>query len=293
VTSSTEVSFGDVPLQGGKGIGNDLFMYAAGLLFALSNQYALKAFQVGDHITSIASTSNITTRMAPKPGGPYYQDRTNVAQFFRYRKLICAYFSTSLRVPIAPAPDDVVIYFRTFRYFMKHITDKTRWAAHLANPPLAYFRQALHAAGVRSPDNGAARKRTIWLVGHPCIENDPTVVQLRKEYPQIRTHFGSSAQVDFQFLSLARTMVLSPSTFGWWAGFFSNAFRIYVPIMHSFGSATWCDDLVFPDRHNRFVYVDWRANTTETYAAYDPANPWNISVALKCTQSLWVSRLQA
>jgi hypothetical protein len=71
-------------------------------------------------------------------------------------------------------------------------------------------------------------------------------------------HQGT-AEEDFFFMSSAKTLLLSPSTFAWWAAFLSsNETVVHFPLMPMDIPMPWCNLLVrFSNMAERFVYHDW------------------------------------
>ena len=71
-----------------------------------------------------------------------------------------------------------------------------------------------------------------WLVFEPKLREHPPVAPMLSDWDNVYVYESGSSEADFQFMSSASTFVLSPSTFGWWAAFFSGkATQIYYPIL--------------------------------------------------------------
>ena len=92
----------------------------------------------------------------------------------------------------------------------------------------------------------AGNYTTIWLLGEPGVHQHPVVQQLLEKFADKAIfRAGQTAEEDFQFISFASNIVLTPSTFGWWAAFFAVdgdcRKTIHFPIMPMLVPMTWCD----------------------------------------------------
>ena len=76
-----------------------------------------------------------------------------------------------------------------------------------------------------------------------------------EKYNAMIPHNGPDALKDLQFISLARNIILCPSTFAWWAAYFSSYMTtLHFPIMPLETMLPWCE--LLPDRP-RVKYYDW------------------------------------
>ena len=188
---------------------------------------------------------------------------------------------------LAPPPpdDDLVIHFRDLRDCSGWIASRgqthsrfwpsksNRWFHRLeflfAQPPPVYDAIiALHRQ--RFPH------ATVWVVCQPCDCKHPTVQGLTLRWPvrfltahhdaahRDAHHDAVSTGHDFVWLMSAKHLVLSPSTFGWWAAFLSTrAESIHYPLHPAFspwGASMWCH--LVPEDDSRYVFHDVWANAT-------------------------------
>lgn len=156
-----------------------------------------------------------------------------------------------------PGKEDLVIYFRCYR--KTQIFDLRGGSAFLASPPFAFFDFAVQQHRQEFAD------ATLWVVADPSMRSHPTVQRLCHELGA--NIFTSSDQAgkeawlaDWVWLREAQHLVLSPSTFVWWAAFLGEAVRIYVPIFPGLAVLPWCKLLVPHDA--RYTFFDFWSNTS-------------------------------
>ena len=209
----------------------------------------------------------------------------------KWRTLMQAAFrpvaGTSQRMAPPPMADDLVVHFRDLRdcngwqakrggaRSTYHVSAINRWLYRLDDlfaPPSDFYRAIVRAHVQRY------QQATVWIVCQPCDRKHPTMSALRKEWPSrvrfLTQHHDAatcasaancqSAVLDFLWLMSARHLVLSPSTFGWWAAFLSTtATTIHYPVHPSFspfGATNWCQ--IVPEDDVRYVFHDaWLAAT--------------------------------
>ena len=183
--------------------------------------------------------------------------------------------------PASPGPDDAVVYLRDFAaemglfsgeytvntmaewYFDEYTTSSggadegggegaSKRILRLGFPATQFFTSILERGpgyieydAINGVDqyNRRGPSRTwnkVWIVANPAIHGHPLIAHLCAKFSAVVRN-GTAAE-DFAFLSAARTILLSPSTFGWWAAFFSSdATTVHFPIMPGPVPMPWCD----------------------------------------------------
>lgn len=149
-----------------------------------------------------------------------------------------------------PGRWDLVMHFRA-------MAEDWNWPwafrPRLAQPPAAFFRKALAAHRSMVKQRGK-----VWVVtGNPT---HPTAQRILQEcegelLPAVKTQHGRHPMTDFAWLMMARHLVLSPSSFGWWAAFIGAAEEIHFPIFPAVQPMEWCKLAAVED--TRFVFHDW------------------------------------
>lgn len=104
-------------------------------------------------------------------------------------------------------PDDLVIHIRRTDYLWQG------WGL-----PFSTYQTIIESHAIR---------RVVIVTDDP---KDPFLWRFRKYKPLIRS---TTAFDDFLYLRSSNTIMLSPSSFSWWAAFLSEARRIYFPIPKS------------------------------------------------------------
>ena len=199
---------------------------------------------------------------------PYFQHQTWIRRFQKYRPHLCHYLGMPLQIARQqrPGPDDAVVAIRKYAgksrqqkdhslYMMESSSGQQR----LVIPPYAYFAQALdeHARQTRGRD------RTVWIVCYKPLRSHPIVRRLVRERGAVLYRGGSDPLVDFQFLSFARHVVLTPSTFYWWAVFLGQSdATVHVPLNPAPSQWHWCEMMVSPTATGTVRYQDWFRNGT-------------------------------
>ena len=115
--------------------------------------------------------------------------------------------------------------------------------------PFYFFEEAL----------SCAKYRNIYL----CTNNPdhPYINNFKKYNPIIRRHQKQYSQEavldDFKFIMSFDKIVISPSTFAWWAAFLSDASEIYFPRRQKgFFSREAPNINLFVDDEDRYKYID-------------------------------------
>ena len=115
-------------------------------------------------------------------------------------------------------------------------------------PPSSFFDAAIALHRQRWPTG------RVWIVCQPCERHNPAVQRILHRWPNastLRLRNGSALQ-DFAWVRAARHIGLAPGTFGWWAGYLSEARTIYYPALPS-SQMPWC--LIMPTDDPRYLFV--------------------------------------
>ena len=154
------------------------------------------------------------------------------------------FLSRPLNLTERPERHDLVFYYRD-------LSDCNRWRvrnsehrkrdAHIGHmhAALAMYSATMQSHRARHPN---AR---LWIQTEACSVRAPIVVKLREMWNGTRIHSTGSKQYDFQWMQSATHIMLTPSTFGWWAAYLSTvAEHIYFPLIEVFthwGAFTWVE----------------------------------------------------
>ncbi|CAL1155486.1 unnamed protein product [Cladocopium goreaui] len=160
---------------------------------------------------------------------------------------------------IMPGNEDLVMYFRPYR--RKQIFDLRGDHAFLTSPPFAFFDFAVQQHRRDFPSG------KLLVIAEPSMRSHPTVGRLCSELgAAVVTDMDQAGKqawlADWVWLRSAKHLVLSPSTFVWWAAFLSEALRIYVPIFPGIAALPWCK--LLPSGDPRYLFYDFWTNTTFT-----------------------------
>ena len=208
-----------------------------------------------------------------------------------------------------PGPDDLVLHFRDLRdcngwqrrrdaqsnassgerarsvYRVANAASKWFYDLDfLYSPPLAFYESAIDAHLTQFP--GAH----VWVVCLPCDREHPTLRELARRRAGVLRFLtahgsaticdrGSACKVppvlDLLWMQTAQHLVLSPSTFGWWAAFLSVRVKtVHYPVLPQFspwGPTMWCH--LLPEDDARYVFhdpwanVQWRGGTRTGHGA--------------------------
>ena len=115
-------------------------------------------------------------------------------------------------------------------------------------PPSSFFDAAIALHRQRWPTGH------VWIVCQPCERHNPAVLRILHRWPNastLRLRNGSALK-DFAWVRAARHIGIAPSTFGWWAGYLSEARTIYYPALPS-SQMPWC--LIMPTDDPRYLFV--------------------------------------
>jgi hypothetical protein len=157
----------------------------------------------------------------------YFQ---RIEYYLSYKAKIRSWFKPLIpQGVLTPHPDDVVLNIRRGLDYFKH-----GWVL-----PKQYYVEALRAA---SP-------RRLFVCG---VGIDAEIVELLEPYSP--TYYSASPFEEFCFISRFNRIVLSNSTFAWWAAWLSDASEIFFPS----GQSPWGEEfpevnLKVPEARYRYV----------------------------------------
>lgn len=232
---------GRVCIRFGNRLGNRLFSYCAGRILAGGLNYELYSEGVPGFVNT--SSGNLRRSASMDEGAPSHVVETcedieallqepdppeNVVvdglfQDYPFLKPHRDYIRSRWLAfedahPVPPGPDDVVVHLRG--------GDVWSWnrepgqGAHRVLP-LSFYLTALESRSFER----------LFIV---CQDLDDPVAQLLRERYGGLVISGGEVE-DFRFLASARRMVLSASTYAWWAGWLSDADEIHFPVCDYFG----------------------------------------------------------
>jgi hypothetical protein len=131
-----------------------------------------------------------------------------------------------------PGPDDLVIHFRSYDYGRRRLKDQIKLTRmgldRIPSAPFSFFKyitdehRSEHPLGI------------VWLVLEQKAQLHPIVKRLVNEVGATLFHgclqATDSALCDFRFMTAASTLVLSPSTFSWWAAYLGSS-KVHFPVL--------------------------------------------------------------
>ena len=189
-----------------------------------------------------------------------------------------------------PCSTDLVIHFRTYHaaaiyYFQKG-------SSVLLTPPFDFFKWA-----VEHHRRHVSEQATIWVIS-PHTKH-LTLLRLQKELgakvlppisrrytmdKHLNLHYKVSVEEsglleDFAVMRASSYLVLSPSTFSWWAGFLGEQTSVYVPILPGPLPLPWCYILpadkrwIFYDVWSKEVFNDAESARARCHQLSGPDSP--------------------
>ena len=208
------------------------------------------------------------------PEAPFFQTEFWANKFAQHRSDLCYYLGMPALQQDIPNLNDIVIHFRDFsvsrrrrRRLQTQLNNDTpplfnRWEDDIRVniPPAIYYDQILEAGNYD----------TIWLVAQPNTRGHPIIQHLLTKFgDKARMRHSETPDEDFQFISYASNIILSPSTFGWWAAFFAangdGCTTIHFPIMPYPVPMPWCELASgFRGSSSNVIYHDWFSSNTTT-----------------------------
>jgi len=212
-------------------LGNNLFQYAFGRLLAERLGYRLDAGPIEGFPATLDKVDGLVRQGEPlvfrgqkpdlslldrEPGRPVlltgYFQRTEY--YLQYRDRIREWLAMDMKVEPVPGPRDLVVGIRRGRdYIPEH------------GLPMSYYEQAIESVPFEAL--------------HICSDSpkDPFVRKIARRYGgKIRP---AGALDNLKFMMQFQQMVISNSTFLWWAAFLSDANII---VYHNPANGFWSDD---------------------------------------------------
>ena len=145
----------------------------------------------------------------------------------------------------------------------------------LCAPPYVYYARIAR----RHVERFGVNRGRIFITCEPKQRSHSTVKRLVKQFgAKVLTQNDDVKDGwldDIRYMLEAKHLVLSPSTYGWWAAYLSHgAQEVYFPIMRARVLFPWCDLIPLASETTsvraRYVYEDWwqgeslRLNSTST-----------------------------
>ncbi len=236
-----ESELGHVYVRKRDRLGNQMFIYCAGRILALKlgfvlhcqpvegfpntehrfQKYNLDKIQSGEHdlvvdgpdALQIAAT-NPQSRTIVLDG--WFQNHTWLNS---YREEICKYWFNDENAPSTPpGENDIVLHVRG--------GDCWEWNRSVDSTAHEILSYSYYARILDSLDFDK-----LYIISEQ--HDDPIALALADKYGGMLT---SSFQIeDFRFLRSANRVILSISTFSWWAAWLSDAVEIHLPVCNYFG----------------------------------------------------------
>lgn len=189
-----------------------------------------------------------------------------------------------------PCSTDLVIHFRTYHAVAMYYSQKG--SSVLLTPPFDFFKWA-----VEHHRRHVSEQATIWVIS-PHTKHK-TLLRLQKELgvkvlppitrrytldEQFNWHYKISVEEsglleDFAVMRSSSYLVLSPSTFSWWAGFLGEQMSVYVPILPGALPLPWCYILpadkrwIFYDVWGKEVFNDAKLARARCHEMSGPGSP--------------------
>jgi hypothetical protein len=245
------------------GLGNNMFQYIIARSIADAKNYNLQVADIGKMQQYFKNVTNINDRISKdynvlrvgygsQSGMVQYFDKTNVLQhdggitfsgFFQksilYEDLMDAaknYFKYDDENHAKPGEDDLVIHVRLGDY------TALNWFLH---PEL--FVKIIE-------DNNIKYDKCF------IVTDDPNHQLLLTFFKLKNVHIlNQSVLEDFTFLTAAKQLIISQSTFSWWSAMLGNAHKVFVPLTDSF-THPWkklpgFDDIDLVMNNNKFIKI--------------------------------------
>ena len=242
-------------------LGNNLFQYSLGRILAEELGFALEA--------------------APIPGFPGTSEKISGKRYEAPEEVLTAYRIDFDRLRADPTARKIVLdgWFQRYEYYRPFRRRIQSWLQPDASPATMPAENDL-VVNVRRTDYvtlgwalpfsfyDEAIQRAAAKIGHVWIVTDAPKDPFFNRFKAWRPRFFSgSALEQLAFMIRARRLVLSQSTFCWWAAFLGNQEEVYAPLPRS---GIWAEssdgnsaNLIEKDR---FVCIDCREN-------YEPNRP--------------------
>jgi len=199
-------------------MGNNLFQYCYGRIIAENLGMKLKVNKIPGFNNTIEIPGQEIT--PPIIFNNWYQE---FSYYKDYKEKIKNWLSLDITIEEKINNEDLVVYIRRSDYVSSNLS-----------MPMSFY------------DNCVKDIPHNKLYVCTCDPNDPDIKDFIKRHNAILRH--KSELDDFKFLMNFNKIVLSQSTYCWWAAWLSNAKEIYYPLSEKFGA--------WGKGHNSHLIVD-------------------------------------
>lgn len=152
-----------------------------------------------------------------------------------------------------PTVEDVVVHLRAYHGCGKdELPQQDILTASFVDLPFEYYEHVLEDMRTRRP------WQKLWVCSR-CGEDDPTFKHLQREYGAVLAPETDSpwptGTLDWLFLKHAHRLVMSQSTYAWWAAFLGDAVEIHYPLVGDWWGHSPRHTL-YPVEESRYVFHD-------------------------------------
>jgi hypothetical protein len=255
VSSNLETEIKMIEVRYKARLGNNLFQYSLGRILAEELGFALEAQPIPGFSGTLEKISGKKYETPEEVLTEYRIEfdrlRTDPTarkivlngwfqryEYYRpFRRRIQDWLQPDVSLAATPADDDLVINVRRTDYVT------LGWAL-----PFSYYEEAIERAG--------AKKGRLWIVTD--APKDPFFQRFKAWRPRF---VCGSALEDLAFMMRARRLVVSQSTFCWWAAFLGNPEEVYAPLPQTgiWAGNTEGDTANLIER-DRFVCIECQEN---------------------------------
>ena len=147
-----------------------------------------------------------------------------------------------------PRPRDLEEHVLNFRVQNLRIHNSSR----LNRPPAAFYEEIILARGIELQST----KVNVTIICEAIHEQHPTIKYLILKFGARVQSQRKGFSNDFCSLMKSRSLIVSPSTFGWWAAFLSDfVSEVHFPVLPLATPMPWCD-LVVDDTQWKYYNVE-------------------------------------
>ena len=208
-------------------LGNNLFQYCYGRIIANKLGIKLKA----DKINGFEHTGDNISGVEIYPPIIFSGFFCDYSYYKKYKNDIKKWLFINKKIEENINKDDLVVYIRRSDYVSSNFS-----------MPMSFY------------DNCVKDIPHNKLYVCTCDPNDPDIKDFVKKHNAILRH--KSVIDDFKFLMNFNKIVLSQSTYCWWAAWLSDATEIYCPLSENFGA--WANKEIYSlivDDEPRYKYI--------------------------------------
>ena len=242
-------------------LGNNLFQYCLGRILAEELGFALEAQPIpgfpGTHKKISGKRYETPEEVLTEYRIDFDRLRTDLTarkivldgwfqryEYYRpFRRRIQDWLQPEASLATRPADDDLVVNVRRTDYV------RLGWAL-----PFSFYDEAIQRAG--------AKAGHIWIITD--APKDPFFKRFKAWRPRF---FGGSVLEDLAFMAQARRLVISQSTFCWWATFLGNPEEVYAPLPRT---GIWAEN---PEGNNANLIEKDRFVCIKCHENYQPNRP--------------------